>query len=110
MLSGSLSTYSSGSRPAGCSKLCAPVRPQDGGRAGADPGSTLPSLVTSGSNTPRYCGCSAGLAALRDMTPLRLGLCHQHGAETAEHPTHLADTAHAMSLGPACEHLHRIMI
>lgn len=110
VLSGSLSTSSSGSRPAGCSKPYAPVRPQDGARARADPGSTRPGLVASGSNTPRQCECSAGLAALRDMTPLRLGLCHQNGTETAEHPTPLADTAHATSLGPAHEHLHRIMI
>lgn len=98
VLSGSLSTSSPGSRPTDCSKPHAPARPQDRGRAGEDPGSTLPGPVTSGSNTPRQCGCSAGLAAGRDMTPLRLGLCHQHGAETAEHPAHLADTAHTTSL------------
>lgn len=98
VLSGSLSTSSPGSWPTDCSKPRAPARPQDGGRARADPGSTLPGLATSGSNTPRQCGCSAGLAAVRDMMPLRLGLCHQHGAETAEHPAHLADTPQASDL------------
>lgn len=78
VLSGWLSTSSSGSRPAGLLKALCPRRPQDG----PGPGQTLaphaPGLVASGSNTPRQCECSAGLAALRDMTrPSELGLCHQ---------------------------------